>query len=56
MNELEWFKSSYSSANGQCVECALMPGGVAVRDTKDREGVVLGIPADAWATFTASLR
>jgi hypothetical protein len=57
MNELLWFKSSYSSANGQCVETALLPdGGMAVRDTQNRDGDVLRIPADAWEHFTTSLK
>jgi hypothetical protein len=57
MNELLWFKSSYSSANGQCVETALLPdGGMAVRDTQNRGGDVLRIPADAWERFTTSLK
>jgi hypothetical protein len=57
MNELLWFKSSYSSANGQCVETALLPdGGMAVRDTQNRDGDVLLIPADAWEHFTTSLK
>jgi hypothetical protein len=57
MKELNWFKSSYSSANGQCVECALLPGGgMAVRDTQSRDGDALSIPAAAWQQFTASLR
>ena len=57
MNGLTWFKSSYSSANGQCVECALMPdGGMAVRDTNDQDGAVLIIPAGAWQRFADGLR
>jgi hypothetical protein len=57
MKELNWFKSSYSSANGQCVECALLPsGGMAVRDRQNRDGDVLIVPADAWEQFTASLK
>lgn len=57
MNGLDWFKSSYSSGNGQCVECATLPGGgMAVRDTQDRGGAVLSVPADAWQTFTAWLK
>jgi hypothetical protein len=57
MNEPIWFKSSYSSANGQCVECALLPGGeVAVRDTQDRDGDVLRIPAGTWQRFTSGLK
>lgn len=57
MNGLTWFKSSYSSANGQCVECALLPdGGMAVRDTNDRGGAVLIVPAEAWQKFAAGLK
>jgi hypothetical protein len=57
MNEPAWFKSSYSSANGQCVECALLPSGeMAVRDTQHRGGAVLSIPADAWRKFTTELK
>ena len=57
MEDLSWFTSSYSSANGQCVECARMPeGGVAVRDTKDHEGPVLRFDAAEWRAFIARLR
>jgi len=57
MNGLTWFKSSYSSANGQCVECAPLPdGGMAVRDTNDRGGAVLAISAEAWQRFADGLK
>jgi hypothetical protein len=57
VRELTWFKSSYS-ANGQsCIECAKLPdGGMAVRDTKDREGAVLTFNQEEWAAFTAGVR
>jgi Domain of unknown function (DUF397) len=29
---------------------------VTVRDTTDRDGVTLAVPADAWRAFTASLK
>jgi hypothetical protein len=29
---------------------------VMIRDTKDRDGVTLSIPADAWQEFVAGLR
>jgi hypothetical protein len=39
------------------VETELLPdGGMAVRDTQNRGGDVLRIPADAWEHFTASLK
>jgi hypothetical protein len=52
-----WRKSSYSGANGgSCVETASGAGVILVRDTTDREGCTLSVPADAWARFTDSLR
>jgi len=51
----DWRKSSYSNANGgDCVEVARADG-VAVRDTTDRGGVVLSVPAVAWLAFIATL-
>ena len=52
-----WRKSSYSSGNGgECVETADAPRHVLVRDTTDRDGAVLIIPAVAWRTFTGTLK
>jgi hypothetical protein len=48
----QWFKSSYSSNNGTCVEVAFLPGGVAARDSKDHNGGALIIDP---ATFRAFL-
>jgi hypothetical protein len=28
---------------------------ILIRDTTDRDGVTLSVPADAWQRFTASL-
>jgi hypothetical protein len=54
---MDWRKSSYSNAQGgSCVETATGDGVILVRDTTNRDGGVLSIPADAWARFTASLR
>lgn len=51
-----WRKSSYSGNGGQdCVEVA-GNGSVLVRDTTDRDGVMLNLTAEAWETFTASLK
>jgi hypothetical protein len=55
--EPRWRTASYSTGNGgACVEVADAAPVVLVRDTKDRGGAVLRLPADAWRTFTATLK
>jgi Domain of unknown function (DUF397) len=52
-----WRKSTYSGSNGgQCVEVGAATPGVVVRDTTDRAGAVLAIPARAWRTLLAEIR
>ena len=52
-----WRKSTYSDGNGgDCVETASDAGMILVRDTTDRDGVTLAIPARAWRAFAARLR
>ena len=52
-----WRKSSYSGANGgECVEVATTAGTVLVRDTRDRNGNVLSVPASAWRAFVSAFR
>jgi hypothetical protein len=46
----EWRKSPLSGSNG-CVEVTIQADGVAVRDTKDRNGPVLKFSRDEWAAF-----
>jgi hypothetical protein len=50
-----WRKSTLSSNNG-CVEVALAPNEVAVRDSKDRGGPVLHFTAHEWEAFLAGVR
>jgi hypothetical protein len=53
----EWRKSSFSSSNGgACVETASDQDGILVRDTTNREGFTLSVPATAWKTFLGTLR
>jgi len=52
-----WRKSSHSDGNGgQCVETASGSGVVLVRDTADRDGVMLSVHASAWAAFLTGVR
>jgi hypothetical protein len=52
-----WRTSSYTgNGGGNCVEVADAASVVLVRDTKDRDGAVLAVPAGAWQAFTATLR
>ncbi|MGM9441315.1 DUF397 domain-containing protein [Streptomyces murinus] len=50
---LAWFKSSYSGGtNGEsCVELAVTPGTVHVRDSKNTDGPRLTLTPEAWAEF-----
>jgi len=51
-----WRTSSYSNNGGACVEVASnLPGIVAVRDSKDRNGPVLVLTSAQWREFTAGV-
>ncbi|WP_328937694.1 DUF397 domain-containing protein [Streptomyces tauricus] len=47
----DWFRSSYSSGDNNCVESAHVPGIVPVRDSKNPEGPALRFQPDAWGAF-----
>ncbi|MEU8715040.1 DUF397 domain-containing protein [Streptomyces sp. NPDC048663] len=52
--ELAWFKSSYSGTEGDnCVEVAVAPTTVHVRDSKDKQGSQLAVDPAAWMVFVA---
>ncbi|MFH8452617.1 DUF397 domain-containing protein [Streptomyces fungicidicus] len=52
-SELVWFKSSYSDGpdGNSCVELALTPRTVHVRDSKDVTGPRLAFAPETWARF-----
>ncbi|MGP2435689.1 DUF397 domain-containing protein [Streptomyces sp. JW3] len=55
VSELAWFKSSYSSGtNGEsCVEVAIAPTTIHVRDSKSIGGPRLALAHGAWADFVS---
>lgn len=56
-SQLEWFKSSRSSGNGQCCMCArLENGGMAFTDSKNPGGAVLIFSPRAWQTFIGGVK
>ncbi|MFJ7077825.1 DUF397 domain-containing protein [Streptomyces sp. NPDC098781] len=56
--ELVWFKSSYSSGSegDSCVEVAVAPGTIHVRDSKYRDtSPRLVVAPESWAAFVTEL-
>lgn len=54
---ISWKKSSYSAANGNCVEVARLGAGyVGVRDSKDADLPVLSVTPDGWRTFIKAVK
>ncbi|BDM66659.1 hypothetical protein HEK616_01460 [Streptomyces nigrescens] len=55
-----WFKSSYSSNGGQCVEVATnlvsSQGVVPVRDSKAPQHPALSLPIASFSAFIAALK
>jgi Domain of unknown function (DUF397) len=66
LSRAAWRTSTYSGANGSCVEVAPVPDGsapdgarparIAVRDSKDRSGPVLVFTARQWRDLAAGIK
>ncbi|MGQ0778075.1 MAG: DUF397 domain-containing protein [Pseudonocardiales bacterium] len=52
---MRWFKSTYSSDQGNCVEVAEISGGAAVRDGKDPGGPMLRFSSAQWVSFSDAI-
>jgi hypothetical protein len=56
---ISWKKSSYSAANGNCVEVARPGAGyIWVRDSKNKNAALpaLGFPPASWRTFVSDVK
>jgi hypothetical protein len=54
---ISWKKSSYSAANGNCVEVArLVAGYIGVRDSKNAAPAALGFTQASWRTFVSDVK
>jgi hypothetical protein len=49
-------KSSYSGAQGDCVEVAATTGGRAIRDSKNPHGPLLHLSPHGWHAFLAAAK
>jgi hypothetical protein len=54
---VSWWKSSFSDAGAQCVECAVVDGEtVAVRDSKDPHGPALLLGREQFASLVQAVK
>ncbi|MHA5047270.1 DUF397 domain-containing protein [Streptomyces sp. SD15] len=53
--DFHWFKSSHSDGEGECVEIAIAPTTIHIRDSKTPEAPTLTITPTTWTTFLAAL-
>ncbi|KAA0942871.1 DUF397 domain-containing protein [Streptomyces apricus] len=49
--DLHWFKSSHSGNDGECLEIAISPPTIHIRDSKTPTGPTLKITPTAWSAF-----
>lgn len=50
--QLTWFKSSYSGGEGgECLEAAVTPDTIHLRDSKQPTGPQLALSPSAWSAF-----
>ncbi|OLT42747.1 DUF397 domain-containing protein [Saccharomonospora sp. CUA-673] len=54
--ELGWRKSTYSGGGNDCVEVAFLPGGTAVRDSKNPAAGMLQLSSAEWEAVLSSAR
>ncbi|MHB9859848.1 DUF397 domain-containing protein [Streptomyces sp. YIM S03343] len=56
IEQLSWFKSSYSDGEGgQCLEVALSPHTIHIRDSKNPTAPHLTLSPTTWSAFLAPM-
>jgi hypothetical protein len=53
---LAWRKASKSVGNGACVEVAMAPDRVAIRDSKNPGGAILTSSRSVWRSFLEGMK
>ncbi len=56
VRDLQWRKARRSAGNGACVEVAPTSGHIAVRDSKDPDGVRLQYTPQSWQNFVFNIK
>jgi hypothetical protein len=56
MDNLDWRKARRSANNGACVELAPAAEQILVRDSKDKNGPIIGYSQYSWRLFVASAK
>ena len=51
-----WRKSSYSNPSGNCLEAAMVSGGVAVRNSRFPDGPALVFTGAEWDAFLRGVK
>ncbi|RAY10638.1 DUF397 domain-containing protein [Actinomadura craniellae] len=53
---LVWRKSSHSTSQGECVELAPLPPGVAIRDSKNPDGPKIVLAGSAFMNLLTRVK
>jgi Domain of unknown function (DUF397) len=54
--QVRWWRSSYSGANGNCIEIGDFGDLVGIRDSEDPSGPIILLTRAEWRAFLAAVR
>ncbi|MFF1644880.1 DUF397 domain-containing protein [Streptomyces sp. NPDC058240] len=54
--DVEWYKSSFSGSNSNCVETGLLADAALVRDSKAAHGPALAFAPSTWSAFLSGVK